>query len=63
MPDVVKVRYIGATSPLELTNGKVYDVLSVKHGMYRVIDDTGEEYYYPADVFEVLERRSADGNL
>lgn len=51
----LNVKYIGETSPLELTNGKIYGVLSVEKGWYRITDDTGEDYLYPPDVFEVLE--------
>lgn len=50
----LKAKYIGETSPLELTNGKIYPVLSVEKGWYRVVDDTGEDYLYPSDVFEVV---------
>ena len=48
MTKIDTVRYIGETSPLELTNGKIYKVLSVERGWYRVVDDTGEDYLYPA---------------
>ncbi|MCI9513164.1 MAG: hypothetical protein HFF61_02370 [Oscillospiraceae bacterium] len=41
---LVKVNYIGETSPLELTNSKIYPVLSIEKGWYRVADDTGEDY-------------------
>ena len=51
----MKIKYIGETSPLELTKGKVYDVLSVEHGWYRINDDTGEDYLYPASKFEIVE--------
>lgn len=50
----MRVKYIGETTPLELTNGEIYSVLSVEKGWYRVIDDTGEDYLYPPDVFEVI---------
>ena len=49
-----KVRYIGETVPLELTHGKIYSVLSIERGWYRVVDDTGEVYLYPAGFFEVV---------
>lgn len=55
MTKVRTVRYIGETSPLELTNGKLYKVLSVERSWYRIIDDTGEDYLYPAGNFEVIE--------
>lgn len=50
----MKVKYIGETSPLELTNGKIYQVLTVEKGWYRVVDDTGDDYLYPPNVFEVV---------
>ncbi len=50
-----KVRYIGETVPLELTYGKIYNVLSVERGWYRVVDDTGEDYLYPAGNFTIIE--------
>lgn len=55
MTKIRTVRYIGETSPLELTHGKLYKVLSVERGRYRIIDDTGEDYLYPAGNFEVIE--------
>ena len=50
----MKVRYIGETSPLELTNNKIYEVLATEKGWYRVIDDTGEDYLYPPKIFELI---------
>lgn len=54
MTKIDTVRYIGETSLLELTHGKVYKVLSIEHGWYRIIDDTGEDYLYPAENFEII---------
>jgi hypothetical protein len=48
------IKYIGKTSPLELTNGEVYTVISIEHGWYRIIDDTGEDYLFPPQFFEVV---------
>ncbi|WP_293673640.1 hypothetical protein [uncultured Parolsenella sp.] len=50
----MKVRYLGETSFLELTQGKVYEVISVEKGRYRLIDDSGEDYLYSPDEFEVI---------
>lgn len=55
----MKVGYTGETSFLELTNGDIYEVISVERGWYRVMDDSGEDYLYPPDEFEVVE--SNDG--
>lgn len=51
----MKVKFIGKTEFLVLTNGKVYDVLSVEKGYYRVVDDSGEDYLYPPQYFETIE--------
>lgn len=40
----LNVRFIGETTPLELTNSKIYPVISIEKGWYRIIDDTGEDY-------------------
>lgn len=59
----MKVRYLGETSFLELTQGKVYEVISIEKGWYRLIDDSGEDYLYPPDEFEEISAGddSADG--
>ena len=51
----MKVRYIGETEPLILSNGKVYEVLSIEDGWYRIYDDTGDDYIYPPESFEIVE--------
>jgi hypothetical protein len=51
----MKVKFLGETSFLELTNGKVYDVLSIEKGWYRIDDDSDEDYLYPPEDFEVVE--------
>ena len=52
----MKVRYIGETDDLALINNKVYKVLSVEKGWYRIIDNTGEDYLYPPEEFEIVEK-------
>lgn len=51
----MKVRYLGKTEPLVLTNNKIYDVISVEKKWYRIVDDSGEDYIYSPEVFEVVE--------
>ncbi len=41
----MKLRYIGQSFG-DLTNGKVYECLGEEMGMYRIIDDSGEDYLY-----------------
>lgn len=55
------VKYKGETSFLELTHDKLYEVLSVERGWYRVVDDSGEDYLYPPDEFQVVEGETLEG--
>lgn len=50
----MKVKYLGKTEFLVLTNGKIYEVLEVERGYYRIVDDSGDDYLYPPQYFEVL---------
>jgi hypothetical protein len=47
----------GEFSADDLTLGRLYEVLSPvdKHGMLRIIDDSGEDYLYPESLFEAVE--------
>jgi hypothetical protein len=44
----------GEFSADDLTLGRLYEVIAPPdaHGMVRVIDDSGEDYLYPAKLFE-----------
>jgi hypothetical protein len=47
----------GEFSADDLTLGRLYEVLAPadKQGMVRVIDDSGEDYLYPASLFDTVE--------
>lgn len=60
----MKVRFIGESDPVMLLHGKIYDVISIEEGWYRIIDEEGVDedmdvqgYLYPpdADLFEIVE--------
>lgn len=51
----MKVRFLGKTEVCMLTHGEVYDVISIENGDYRIVDDTGEDYIYFKDMFEIVE--------
>jgi hypothetical protein len=51
----MKVRYIGEDRVLELTHGKVYTVISVERGWYRIETDMLGDYLYPARLFEKID--------
>ena len=51
----VKVRYKGESDPLTLLNGKAYEARVLKLNWYGVVDETGEEYAYPPELFDLVE--------
>lgn len=48
---------LGDFSADDLTIGRLYEVIDDvdEHGMLRIIDDSGEDYLYPAVLFESVE--------
>ena len=52
----MKVRYIKETKNGGLNNGQIYDVLSVEKDWYRIIDNSDEDYLYPPEEFEIVEK-------
>lgn len=55
----MKIKYIGSKSdPMELIQGKIYECLSVEKGWYRIVDESGEDYLYPPEEFEVVEKEN-----
>ena len=51
----MQVRYKGKTEFLVLTHNKVYTVLGIEKGWYRLVDDSGDDDLYAPDNFEVVE--------
>ena len=51
----MKVRWLGKTDFLVLTNGKVYEVITIEKGWYRIVDDSGDDYLYPPKMFEIVD--------
>lgn len=50
----MKVKYLGENDPLGLLHDKIYDVISVERGLYRIIDETNEDYLFFPELFEVI---------
>ncbi len=60
----MKLRYVGETFwPGDgLTNGQVYEAwVDPDSGMYRVIDDSGEDYLYSPDAPGPTDRSAPNG--
>jgi hypothetical protein len=57
---ILKVKYIEDFDKFSLIKNKIYDVLSIESGfqendMYRIIDETSEDYLFHKDSFEIVE--------
>jgi len=52
----VKVRYTGDYYKISLVKGRIYDVISVDDGWYRIVDETGEDYLFSTDQFETVQK-------
>ena len=39
---------------MSLTNDKLYEVISIEKDWYRIIDDTGEDYLFSPEKFEIV---------
>lgn len=58
----MKLRYIGESFGVDsLTNGKVYEAWVDSSGLYRVIDDSGEDYLYSRENPAPLDGSSPGG--
>lgn len=51
---MMKVEFKGK-SDVSLTKGKIYEVIAVENGWYRIVDDTDDDYLFSPDDFEVIE--------
>ncbi len=50
----MKVKYIGDTD-VSLTNGSIYEVIKIECGLYRIVDNTNEDYLFMPEEFEIIE--------
>lgn len=51
----MKVKYLGKVDTLALEKGKVYSVMSIEKGWYRIMTELDEDYLFPPEQFEVIE--------
>lgn len=51
----------GDFSTDDLTVGRLYEVISEMdgHGMLRIVDDSGDDYLYPAKLFDQVDIRDS----
>ncbi|MGN0971778.1 MAG: hypothetical protein ACI4OY_07465 [Aristaeellaceae bacterium] len=51
----MKVKYIGKADIVALEKGKVYHVMAVEKGWYRIMTELEEDYLFPPNQFEIVE--------
>lgn len=53
----MKAIYHGESNPLDCIDGKVYEIVGVDDDAheYSVIDESGEDYMYDMDSFEIVD--------
>ena len=49
----MKVKYIGEDL-VAIVKNKIYEVISVEKGWYRIKTELGEDYLFPPEVFETI---------
>ena len=60
----MKIKYIGereVDTPnsykifMDVIPDKIYEVLVIEDGCYRIVDESGKDYLYPPENFEIVE--------
>ena len=54
---IMMVRYIGQRDTVALDRSKIYAVLSIEKGWYRIMTELDEDYLFPPDVFEIEDEK------
>lgn len=52
----MKAKYLGRVNTIALEKNKVYEVLSVENGWFRIMTELEEDYLFPPEQFEVIEQ-------
>lgn len=55
----MKVKFI-KESCASLEKGNIYDVISIEYGLYRIVDETEDDYLFPPESFEVVDDSDID---
>lgn len=53
----MKVKYLGKVDTLALEKDKIYDVMSIEQGWFRIMTELGEDYLFPPEQFEVVKSK------
>ena len=50
----MKVMYNGERK-VDIIPDKIYDVMSIEHKFYRIVDESGEDYLYSPHSFKIVD--------
>lgn len=50
----MKVKYIGKNL-VAMERNKIYEVISIENGWYRIMTEIDEDYLFPPKLFEIVE--------
>ena len=56
----MKVRYIDKHETPAFDRDKGYEVMSIEHGMLRIMTELDEDYLFPPEAFEIIEEIEHD---
>lgn len=51
----MKVKFIANSDIVALEKNKIYDVISIEKGWYRIMTEIDDDYLFPPEAFEVVE--------
>lgn len=51
----IRVKYIAEKDTLAFDRDKIYEVISVERGWYRIMTELDEDYLFPPDAFVIIE--------
>ena len=51
----MKVKYIAEHDTIALKKNKIYEVMAVEKGWYRIMTELDEDYLFPPEAFEAIE--------
>ena len=54
----MKVKYIGKKDTVAFERERVYEVLDVEKGWFRIMTELEEDYLFPPEQFEVIEEKA-----
>lgn len=55
----MKVKYIGKHDTPAIDKGKIYDIISIEKGWYRIMTELGEDYLFPPEEFQIIEEKNS----